>query len=291
MKALKISLLSLLIVICLCFSNKRYTGNWAGISSSQFISYEDVQNGISTGALTAYGTDPALSATKWITSAELKAWVMLSNAPSNASQWCTKNTITIANAPYSFSILMYNPPRIGFANMTDACAHVAADTLTLYSTTSTPVVGTALYEWSGTGLLVPFASYTVGAYSYYYPTTSIAFQMTNSSSNIIASTQSCLTEVYIAFSTVYISPSGTANLSFSSYSDAGFTTPINVDTNVTISWSFYDDLSIQHTGTTVMTSGTNSISATVGVNPAVTTCNTNTITGFSPNPSSGQHYN
>lgn len=157
--AIKITAAIAIIVLLSFVSHKPYVGNWAGLASNQWIAYEDVQNGISTGALTTYGTDPALSATKWITKSEFQGWIMTTAVSGASNQWITKSDVSLITLPYTYTSYISASGNYGYATSTEACANYGSGTaITLYSSSSSITVGTTLYYLSGS-TFTPFYLY------------------------------------------------------------------------------------------------------------------------------------
>lgn len=173
------------IIVLLAFTtHKPYTGNWAGLASNQWISYEDVQNGISTGALTAIpgGTDPSLSATKWITKDQFTGWVQTTSVSGAGNQWITKSMVSAINL-YNIPLKGYNGSGSGysgngFTSSSDALTYgpSGSDNPNMWWTSSSLSTGMDLYLYTNPG-------YSYALYSpydnlwWYEPTSGCAVQL------------------------------------------------------------------------------------------------------------------
>lgn len=293
------------IIILFAFTtHKPYVGNWAGLASNQWISYEDVQNGISTGALTAKsgGTDPALSATKWITKDQFEGWVQTTSVSGSGNQWITKSMVSAINL-YNVPLKGYNGSGSGystngFTSSGDALIYgpTGSDNPNMWWTSTTLSVGMDLYLYTN-------PNYSYAIYSlydnlwWYNPSSGCAVQLhgVNTSGSYVGnpmriSAITCPTPVYIGV-TVVFNTYGSATATVTAYSDASHTTLINVDTDVTVSYQFTDDLSGTYTDNAIISAGTSSKNKTKSINPSAISVDGPMVTGVSPTSSSTQIYN
>ena len=124
--------------------------SWAGISSNQCVSRNNLQDAVNNGVFTLKNTIPA--GTKQITKAEANNYVNIDTAygpyASKAyNQLVVKSNLQpCATLPYSYTILYESQEGVyyGWSTSAGACAAVA-NTLTVYSSSSSLTAGAALY--------------------------------------------------------------------------------------------------------------------------------------------------
>jgi hypothetical protein len=149
--------------------------SWAGIAANQCVSRNNLQDAVTTGVFTLKNTIPA--GTKQITKNEAEYYVNLNTAyspfaaKSNNQLVVKSNLQACTNLPYSYTLYYFyddGDPTMwiaGFSNTTDACDAVS-ESLTVYSSSSSIVIGTYLYVDSCGN--IPLTALTSGeTYKYY----------------------------------------------------------------------------------------------------------------------------
>lgn len=180
--------------------------SWASKSGNDWLTKLDISEGISAGALTAIGSGPAgKSNSDWVTRTEVAAWVQMGSGWWTGPDWATKGGVTTnaLNLPYSFIVYYFSPHSNFqcFASKADACAHSPANSITIYSSTSSISAGAVLYAFNGT-TFYPRTWSTNGSTSYwlYDDTGSKPFTMTDAGGGVTTSTvaavDTCATPYY-----------------------------------------------------------------------------------------------
>lgn len=124
--------------------------SWAGIANNQCVSRNNLQDAVNNGVFTLKNTIPA--GTKQITKAEANNYVNIDTAygpyASKAyNQLVVKSNLQpCATLPYSYTILFESQEGVlyGYSTSGAACSAVA-NTLTVYSSSSSITAGAALY--------------------------------------------------------------------------------------------------------------------------------------------------
>ena len=124
--------------------------SWAGIASNQCVSRNNLQDAVNNGVFTLKNTIPA--GTKQITKAEANNYVNIDTAygpyaSKSYNQLVVKSNLQpCATLPYSYTILYESQESVyyGWSTSGAACAAVA-NTLTVYSSSSSLTAGAALY--------------------------------------------------------------------------------------------------------------------------------------------------
>jgi hypothetical protein len=124
--------------------------SWAGLSSNQCVSCNNLQDAVNTGVFTLKNTIP--SSTKLITKNEAADYVNLNTAyapfaSKTSNQLVVKSNLQACiNLPYSYTIYYYSSGDYyqGFSTSSAACTS-AGTALTVYSNSSSITAGAALY--------------------------------------------------------------------------------------------------------------------------------------------------
>lgn len=155
--------------------------SWAALASNQCVSCNNLQNAVDTSVFVLKNAIPV--STKQITKAEAENYVYINAIPSKASnQLVVKSNLTAASLlPYSYTLYFYfndDIALVGFNTSAGACA-ATANSITVYSSSSTIGIGTALYyDAYGTESLVASTAGTGCSGDNYYRigTSYITFQ-------------------------------------------------------------------------------------------------------------------
>jgi hypothetical protein len=130
--------------------------SWSGIASNQCVSCENLQDAVTNGIFTLKNTIPSSTPAKYkqITKAEANNYVNLDSsyapfAAKSFNQLVVKSNLQpCTNLPYSYTLVYYyqdgDPNYVGYLTSAEACAATSL-TVTVYSSSSTIGVGTALY--------------------------------------------------------------------------------------------------------------------------------------------------
>jgi hypothetical protein len=120
--------------------------SWSALASNQCVSCNNLQNAVDTSVFVLKNTIPASA--KQITKAEAESYVYIDTITGKASnQLVVKSNLTAATAlPYSYTLYFdFNDGNfyVGFDTSGEAC--LATNSITVYSSSSTIGIGTALY--------------------------------------------------------------------------------------------------------------------------------------------------
>ena len=128
--------------------------SWAGISSNQGVSCNNLQDAVTTGVFTAKTSIP--SSTKQITKAEANTYVNIdtSYAPyaAKASNQLVVKSDLVALTVYQLDISCDGTTSGAACSLSMSCV--------AYSTVQTPVFGTVFYANSGLTTLYDFSAYS-----------------------------------------------------------------------------------------------------------------------------------
>lgn len=121
--------------------------SWAALSSNQCVSRNNLQNAVDTGVFILKNTIPA--GTKQITKSEAESYVYINTITGKSSnQLVVKSNLTAASLlPYSYTIFysIRDGDAIGGFNTSGEACAASTYSDTVYSSSSTIGVGTALY--------------------------------------------------------------------------------------------------------------------------------------------------
>lgn len=121
--------------------------SWAGISSNQTVSRNNLQNAVNTGVFVLKNSIPATN--ECITKTEAEDYVYINPIPSKTSNQLVVKSNLIAASPLPYSYTLYFDYSdvnvyVGFTTIGGACS--ATNAVTVYSNSSSIGVGTALYS-------------------------------------------------------------------------------------------------------------------------------------------------
>lgn len=177
--------------------------SWTGLSSTQWVSYSNLQDAITYGYLPA-NTTAITTSDRWVRKDQVSTYVIndTSNgyyAGKSSSQWLAKRDITSnISSTYTYDLyytLYSHGDFEGWSNGANACAYSGYTALTIYSTNSSLSVGTILYS-NASGGGFNFATISGTLPYFYMPSISSYVTLTwagNGYPFVVASITACTT--------------------------------------------------------------------------------------------------
>jgi len=272
------------------------TDYWSSTTSTSFFNHHKLKWAAANGYFTAISSIPDDS--NFVTKVELPTLVCIDQTNSYytalpySSSFVEKRGATSSGTAQTHSGTLYFLSNDGWgyswgwASSTAACTHSGSQTATIYWN-GTFANGITLYgDVCGTTALA-YGSGGGGTGNYFF----IAGQYFSiDGSNHVSGLTNCsggLTDVYVHVSA--FTP-GSQSTTVTTYSDAGNTTTVNTDTNVTVTVYFEDLYGNTWTATGVISSGTHTVTFNSGLSGSGYPPNSAYVSTTSPTSSSTQNY-
>ena len=303
MKKILIPIFTICLLACFCGNKQPVvtaspapTDLWNALNPTDFVTDNVLASAVAYGHFTATSTIP--SDNNFVTKASAPTLVCINQSNSYytalpySTTFVTKQSLTSSGTAQANSGTLYYLSNDGWgytwgwASSTAACTHSGAQTATIYWN-GTFANGITLYgDVCGTTALA-YGSGGGGTGNYFF----IAGQYFSiDGSNHVSGLTNCssgLTDVYVHVSA--FTP-GSQSTTVTTYSDAGNTTTVNVDTNVTVTVYYEDLYGNTWTTTGVISSGTHTVTFNSGLSGSYYPPNSAYVSTTSPTTSSTQNY-
>lgn len=267
---------------------------WSSLGNNDFVSRLALQDAIANGIFAGQGV--TLSTGDFVQKGQATSYCWCNSISGTSTDFATKiQFVTSLGSNYTiYGQNQFSSGHIyGYSSNTNACAGgTTSYYIPMYYTgtlaTNSPVnftTTTSAYGYNPYGHTSPYSYY-------YYSGGWLRLGYDGSAGYSILTMGSCsgsLTNVYIAVS--YFASGSRVSTIVTSYSDAGNTSTLNVNTNVTITVKFEDAYgNTWDVNTPVITNGTHTVTFNSGLSPSAYPPISAYVLNVSPTTSSTQQY-